>query len=196
MVYAIKVKNDGTTKAKNVVVTIPMPATTAFDKCTILKDEVGAVSTPCTPGLVGTGVTVNLGNIKAHKEPRVNLTLVMPAVTATTTVTVSDIKANGDDVTDSDKSRRPPPSFRPAPYLSPFCLPGASVRSRAASRSRRISSGRHQRQARRGARLYVRAIWTQDHGERKTIDLNKFNILWEASPRSATWASSSAMPPA
>ena len=39
--YAIIVKNDGTTKAKNVVVTIPMPADTAFDKCTVVKVEGG-----------------------------------------------------------------------------------------------------------------------------------------------------------
>ena len=101
VVYAILVKNDGTTKAKNVVLTVPVPASTAFDKCTMVLIE-GTASTPCTPGLASGTVTVNLGNIPAHKQPRINLTLAMPAVSATTTVTVSDIKANGDDVTDSD----------------------------------------------------------------------------------------------
>jgi uncharacterized repeat protein (TIGR01451 family) len=101
VVYAILVKNDGTAKAKNVVVTVPVPSSTAFDKCTMVLIE-GSASTPCTPGLANGIVTVNLGNVPAHKQPRVNLTLAMPAVSATTTVTVSDIKANGDDVTDSD----------------------------------------------------------------------------------------------
>ena len=120
VVYAILVKNDGTAKAKNVVVTVPVPPSTAFDKCTMVLIE-GSASTPCTPGLASGTVTVNLGNIPAHKQPRINLTLAMPAVSATTTVTVSDIKANGDDVTDSDNVSEDtsvlPPDAVPVTFL-------------------------------------------------------------------------------
>src|SRR5687767_10997869 len=50
VIYAITVKNDGTTRALNVVVTIPMPPGTAFLKCTMVLTE-ESPSTPCTPGL-------------------------------------------------------------------------------------------------------------------------------------------------
>jgi parallel beta-helix repeat protein len=112
VVYAILVKNDGINKARNVVVTIEIPANTSVDKCNMILIEGGA-STPCTPAPAPTGtVTVNLGEpdptrpgewfIRAHREPRINLTLNMPAVSAVSTVTVS-AKANGDNVTDSDQ---------------------------------------------------------------------------------------------
>jgi uncharacterized repeat protein (TIGR01451 family) len=124
VVYTIKVKNDGTTKAFNVVVTTdPIPAGTAFDKCTMLLDVAGATSAPCTPGYdVATGiVTVNLGNVKAHTEPRVNLTLTMPSVSAVSPVTVSGAKANGDEVDDSDQVSETtdvlPPSAVPVTFL-------------------------------------------------------------------------------
>ena len=130
VVYAILVKNDGTTKARNVVVTIDIPANTSVDKCNVILIE-GGTSTPCTPAPAPTGtVTVNLGEpdltrpgewfIRAHRQPRINLTLNMPPVTAVSTVTVT-AKANGDSVTDSDRVAQTttvlPPSLVPVTFL-------------------------------------------------------------------------------
>mgnify|MGYP003693950249 CR=1 FL=1 len=94
---------------------------------------VGSPSTPCTPGLANGIVTVNLGKIKAHLEPRINLTLTMPSVSAVSTVSVN-VDANGDDVDDSDDvtDDHHRPSARLLHHL--FAFRDASVRSPAATR--------------------------------------------------------------
>jgi hypothetical protein len=100
--YAVTVRVEGSTKAHDVVVTIPVPADTVFDKCTMVRTE-GAASTPCTPGLADGVVTASLGHVPAWKTPRVTLTLTMPAVAAAKEVTLT-ADADSTDATDDKNS--------------------------------------------------------------------------------------------
>ena len=93
--YSIAVKNDGTVRASNVVVTVPIPAGTQFVKCT------NTALTPCTA--TNGVVTTALGKVKAHLEVRVSLTLLMPSVTSPTSVTVT-ADADSTDATDDRNS--------------------------------------------------------------------------------------------
>jgi uncharacterized repeat protein (TIGR01451 family) len=91
--YAIEVKNDSTTAASNVLVTIPLPQDTEMVKC---------VTTPKKPCSLATGtVTATLGSVAAHATIKISLVLVMPAANPPGTATITlHASANGDGVTD------------------------------------------------------------------------------------------------
>src|SRR5687767_927486 len=91
--YAIEVKNDSTTAASNVLVTIPLPQDTEMVKC---------VTTPKKPCSLATGtVTATLGSVAAHATIKISLVLAMPAANPPGTATITlHASANGDGVTD------------------------------------------------------------------------------------------------
>src|SRR5215831_8643004 len=71
--YVIKVKNDWTQKATDVVATIPLPPGTQFVSC-----KTAPTVRPCAPA--GGTVTVNIGNIVAKAVFKITLVLKMPSV--------------------------------------------------------------------------------------------------------------------
>lgn len=174
--YAIDVKNDGTTRALDVVVTVPLPPGTEFGKCTMTSGlVVGSPSTPCTPGLANGVVTVNLGKIKAHLEPRINLMLKMPSVAAVSTVRV-DVDANGDDVDDgkghTTSTVLPPGSFityLPSEKVAPIAC-GATLTPEAfgGDTTAKLSGPLGCTSGSWGLKITASG---------KTLDLNKFNIF-------------------
>ena len=91
--YAIEVKNDSTTGASNVLVTIPLPPNTEMVKC---------ATTPKKPCSLAAGtVTATLGSVAAHATIKISLVVIMPepSVPGTSTITLH-ASANGDGVTD------------------------------------------------------------------------------------------------
>jgi uncharacterized repeat protein (TIGR01451 family) len=94
--YGIAIKNTGRIRAKQVLVTVPLPAGTTFVKCTTTSPTPPPL--PCA--LRDGDVTARFQYIAAHKANKVNLTLKMPSVTKETVVSVF-IDANGDQVNDA-----------------------------------------------------------------------------------------------
>ncbi|HEV8441081.1 MAG TPA: hypothetical protein VGT40_23580, partial [Methylomirabilota bacterium] len=94
--YSIAVLNNGTTRAYNVIVTVPVPPGTQFVKCSTSNKKVCAES-------AGT-VSTNLGAVKAHATVKVSLILKMPLVNVKSTITLT-AKANGDGVDDGSGSQ-------------------------------------------------------------------------------------------
>jgi uncharacterized repeat protein (TIGR01451 family) len=179
VIYAITVKNDGTTKALNVVVTVQMPAGATIFKCTKLLIFDGSPSISCAELLANGIVTVNLGKIKAHLKPRINLTLTMPSVSAVSTVSVK-AKANGDDVDDSHDVTEtttvlPPGSFityLPSERVGPIaCGDTLTPAAFGTDTTAKLSGPLGCTSGAWGLRITASG---------KTLDLNKFNIFWNA----------------
>jgi uncharacterized repeat protein (TIGR01451 family) len=97
--YTIDTKNEGTTKASDLVVTIPIPAGTTFVLCTATKPGEGETIVPVPCNVADGVVTVPFGKLRAHLVARVNLRLQMPSVTQVTQVVV-DASADSSDATD------------------------------------------------------------------------------------------------
>jgi uncharacterized repeat protein (TIGR01451 family) len=92
--YGIAIKNTGSIRARDVVVTIPLPSGTTFGKCTTTPTAL----VPCAAS--GVTVTTTFQYIRAHATAKIRLTLKMPSVTAQTVVSLF-IDANGDRVNDA-----------------------------------------------------------------------------------------------
>ena len=180
VIYTILVKNDGTIRALNVVVTIPMPAGTTFSKCTMTSGLVaGSASTACTPGPAAGTVTIVYPKIKAHLEPRITLTLTMPSVSSPTILPV-DVDANGDDV--NDGKGHTTTTVLPAGSLPVAFLPSGRIGSIACG----LTLSPDIFEADTTVQLSQDLICTGGpYGLKitatgKTIDLNLFKIFWNA----------------
>lgn len=165
--YSIVVKNDGTFKASNVVVTVPIPAGTQFVKCT------NTAATPCTAA--NGVVTTALGKIKAHLEVRVSLTLLMPSVTSPSSVTVT-ADADSTDATDDRNSATTtvlaPGSFAtylPSERIAPIaCGDTLGPETFGDDTTARLSGGLGCTTGPYGLKITASG---------KTLDLNKFKIV-------------------
>jgi len=180
VIYAVTVKNDGSTKAKDVVVTIPIPPQTGFVKCT--HADLTYVETPCA---VTAGVaSAKYFKIPAHLEVRISLTLTMPVVSSVSTVTV-EATADGDDATDdrnhADTTVLPPGSF--VTYLpsgrvgAVACGTTLTPADFGTDTTAQLSGSLGCTSGAFGLKVAAPAI---------TLDLNKFKIFWNAANAAGT----------
>lgn len=89
--YSIVAKNDGTTKALNVVITATLPPNVQFVKCSTSTGK------PCT--LNGGDVTTTVLTLAAHKSATLTVVVTTPDVDVKSLITVAG-KANGDEAVD------------------------------------------------------------------------------------------------
>ena len=188
VVYTVTVKNDGTFKAHGVVVTIPIPVGTQFVKCTnnatVPVPCTCAPGIPCTPADTGT-VTVVLGNIRAHLEGRVSLTLKMPNVASGTATVRVEARADGDDATDdrnhADTTVLAPGGFvtyQPSGRVGPITCGDTLSPDSFGDDTTAVLSG--------PIACVSGPYGLKITADGKTLDLNKFKIFWSGALTAGT----------